>query len=239
MAGSAGAAGGTAAPWLARGAAFALRGAYRAIADAQVLGSSSYLDAAKNHYRGALARYARQDAGAAAEAMAAAALARAATAEHPAPAPKDIPPPPAVVAGAFPAQRPDAPGPGGMRGGPPPGMPDGPRPSGGRMAGGWGSRGGFGGRFDPTRLAADAKLAGTAEARELAQKAVDADVARTRAAYSGNLEEASRQGRLANDLALAVRSLARADHPPPFNRRMAPSLRRRPQQTPGGTAAGS
>jgi hypothetical protein len=179
-------------PWSTRGAAVALDMAYRAIGEAQVLGTSSYLDAAKNHYRDAMARYARQDAGAAAEAMAAAALARAAAVEHPAPAPRDLPTPPAVAADPMP----------GMRPGEMPPMRRGPR-----------------GRFDPTRLAADAKLADTAEARDLAQKAVDADVARTRAAYAGNRDEAMRQGRLANDLAMAVRLLARADHPPAFNRR--------------------
>ena len=77
--------------WAARGAVFALHGAYRAIAEAEVLGASPYLDAAKTHYRGALARYEKQDAGAASEAMAASALARAAITEHPAPAPRDVP----------------------------------------------------------------------------------------------------------------------------------------------------
>jgi hypothetical protein len=71
-------------------------------------------------------------------------------------------------------------------------------------------------RFDATRLAADAKLAGTAEARELAQNALDADVARTHADFSGNQEEAMRQGRIASSLAMAVRSLALADHPRTF-----------------------
>ena len=72
------------------------------------------------------------------------------------------------------------------------------------------------GKFDATRLAADAKLANTAEARDLAQKAVDADVARTHADFSGNRDEATRQGRIANSLAMAVRSLALADHPRSF-----------------------
>jgi len=39
-------------------------------------------------------------------------------------------------------------------------------------------------------------------------------VARTRAAFGGNVDEALRQGRLASALAGAVRSLALADHPP-------------------------
>jgi hypothetical protein len=173
-----------------RAASFALRGAYRAIADAEARGASTYLDAAKTHYRDALARLGRHDAGAASEAMAAAALARAAVAEHPVPAPRDIPAPPALAAA-------------------------GPQMRGPQMRG---HRGPFGmaGRFDATRLAADAKLAGTAEARDLAQKAVDADVARTHADFSGNREEAMRQGRLASSLAMAVRSLALADHPRTF-----------------------
>jgi len=81
-----------------RGATFALRMAYHTIADAEARGASGYLDAAKNHYRGAIARLQRHDAGAASEAMAAAALARAAVAEHPLPAPRDIPSPPALAA---------------------------------------------------------------------------------------------------------------------------------------------
>jgi hypothetical protein len=82
---------------------------------------------------------------------------------------------------------------------------------------------GMRGRFDATRLAADAKLANTSEARDLAQKALDADIARTHAAFSGNNAEAQRQGRIAGALAMAVRSLALADHPRSFGRRpMAP-----------------
>ena len=105
---------------------------------------------------------------------------------------------------------PRGPMPGGMRGpmaaGPPP--PGAPWMHGG--PGGPGERG----RFDATRLAADAKLAGTPEAQNLAQKALDADLTRTKAEFAGNLDEARRQGRLASELALAVRALARADHPP-------------------------
>ncbi len=172
-----------------RAASFALRGAYRTIGDAEARGASTYLDAAKTHYRDAIARLGRHDAGAASEAMAAAALARASIAEHPVPAPRDIPAPPALAAA-------------------------GPR--------------GMDGRFDATRLAADAKLANTAEVRDLAQKAVDADVARTHADFSGNREEAMRQGRIASSLAMAVRSLAMADHPRAF-----PGPRRRPAATVG------
>jgi hypothetical protein len=180
-----------------RGAIFALRGAYRAIADAQVDGGSAYLDAAKTHYRDALLRYQRQDPGAASEAMASLALARAAVAEHPAPAPRDLPAPPSDDAAA--SGRP-------MTAGRPP-------------MHGASMRGRMGWRFDATQVADDAKLANTAEARELAQKAVDADVARTRASFTGNADEAMRQGRLAASLAMAVRSLAYADHPPSFDRR--------------------
>ncbi len=192
-------------PWAERSATYALRGAYQAIAEAQALGASAYLDAAKTHYRGAVARYARHDAGAASEAMAAAALARASMAEHPAPAPRDIPAPPAITAMAEPERRPGGPA---ERMGPPgaPGRERGP--------GGWGHGGPGGGRFDPAELATFAQLVNTAEAKELAQKALDADLARTRAAFGGNVDEAMRQGRLANDLAGAVRSLALADHPP-------------------------
>lgn len=213
---------GTAAPsraqaWAGRAAVMALRGAYRAIADAEAMGASSYLDAAKTHYRGALARYARHDAGAAAEAMAATALAHAAAVEHPMPAPRDIPAPPEMTAMSHPAGD-DVAIAGGMPGARPMMGHGSPMRGHGRGHGGFG----MGGRFDATQLAKDASLANTAEAKDLAQKAVDADLARTRAAFSGNLTESMRQGRLANDLAMAVRSLARADHPPA-----------RPQRSPG------
>jgi hypothetical protein len=184
-----------------RGATFALRGAYHAIADAEARGATAYLDAAKTHYRDALARLQRHDAGAASEAMAAGALARASEADHPVPAPRDIPAPPAMIR---PQPAVDAPrgtqmvqrGPQTMH-----------------------RRHGMMGRFDAARLAADAKLANTPEARDLAQKALDADIARTHAAFSGNIAEAQRQGRVAGALALAVRSLALADHPRTFRRR--------------------
>ncbi len=214
-----------------RAATFALRGAYRDIADAEARGASSYLDAAKTHYRGALARLARHDAGAASEAMAAAALARAAEAEHPVPAPRDIPAPPALAAAGGPPSPMMMPrGPVAMNGGGGPpmmqrgGMHGGPQHHGHGMRGG-----GMSGRFDATRVAADAKLANTSEAHDLAQKALDADIARTHAAFSGNMDEAMRQGRLAGALAMAVRSLALADHPPTFQRR---------PMTPGGMHRG-
>jgi hypothetical protein len=213
-----------------RAASFALRGAYHSIADAEARGASTYLDAAKTHYRDAIARLARHDAGAASEAMAAAALARAAVAEHPVPAPRDIPAPPELAAGGPPMMphpmmhRPDVAMNGGD-GGPQMGMGgapmrgpqmQGPQMQGPQMRGHRGPHG-ISGRFDAARLAADAKLAGTAEARDLAQKAVDADTARTHAAFSGNQDEAMRQGRIASALAMAVRSLALADHPRTFS----------------------
>jgi hypothetical protein len=227
-----------------RAASFALRGAYHGIADAEARGASTYLDAAKTHYRDAIARLARHDAGAASEAMAAAALARAAVAEHPVPAPRDIPAPPTLAAGGPPMMphpmmhRPTVAmngGTGGTGGAPQMGMRGsqmhGPQMHGPQMHGSMrGHRGPHGmmGRFDAARLAADAKLANTAEARDLAQKAVDADTARTHAAFGGNREEAMRQGRIASALAMAVRSLALADHPRTFS-----GPHRRPASTVG------
>jgi hypothetical protein len=180
----------------------ALRGAYRAIAAAQAVGASTYLDAAKNHYRDAIARFGRQDPGTVSDAMAATALARAAIADHPLPIPRDIPTPPAIADGGGPPMR--------------------PRPP---MAF---RRGMMRRPFDPAALAQDAKLANTPEATDLANKAVDADIARTRAAFSGNRDEAMRQGRLADALAMAVRAIARADHPPSFPGRAFPGARRLP-----------
>jgi hypothetical protein len=203
-----------------RAASFALRGAYHAIADAEVRGASTYLDAAKTHYRDAIARLARHDAGAASEAMAAAALARASMAEHSMPAPRDIPAPPALAAGGPPMMpHPMMPrGPVAMNGGSGgPQMQRGSQMHGSQQRGHRGMHGGMMGRFDATRLAADAKLANTAEARDLAQKALDADTARTHADFSGNRDEAMRQGRIASALAMAVRSLALADHPRTFS----------------------
>jgi hypothetical protein len=168
-------------PWAERGAAFALRGAYRTIAEAEALGAATYLDAARSHYRSALTRYGAHDAGAAGEAMAAAALARASMAEHPALAARDLPAPPDIAVMTAPA------GPQLMRGR---------------------------GRFDASRVASDARLVNTAEAKDLAQKALDADIARSRASFAGNGDEAMRQGRIASALASAVRSLAMAEHPP-------------------------
>jgi hypothetical protein len=73
-----------------------------------------------------------------------------------------------------------------------------------------------GGRFDAATVARDAKLANSPEVTDLAQRALDADIAHTRAAFAGNIDEAMRDARLAGALALAVRSLAYADHPEAF-----------------------
>lgn len=217
------------AAFAARAGTFALRAAYHAIADAEARGASTYLDAAKTHYRDALARLGRQDPGAVSEAMAASALARAAVADHPVPAPRDIPAPPALAQSGTAPMMMRPPGPGQMQRGP---QTRGPMQHGPQMRGGMQRSGmqrsgmqrggmhrgprGMAGRFDATRVAADAKLANTAEARDLAQKAVDADVARTHAAFAGNMDEALREGRLASALAMAVRALAMADHPRTF-----------------------
>ena len=214
-----------------RAANFALRGAYHAIADAEARGATTYLDAAKTHYRGALARLARQDPGAASEAMAASALARASVAEHPVPAPRDIPAPPALAQagpnGPPMMMRPPMNGPQIMQR--PPQMRGGPEMHRGPQMGmHHRGPGGMAGRFDATRVAADAKLANTAEARDLAQKAVDADVARTHASFAGNRDEAMREGRV------AVRSRWR------FARWPWPITRRRsglPRPAAGGAAA--
>ena len=185
-------------PWAERRAVAALRTAYHAIAEAQALGASTYLDAAKAHYRGALARYGRHDIGAASEAMAATSLTVAAMLEHPAPAPRDLPAPPAIL--AVPATVPE-------RLGPARDQPS--RATRLPMRGVRLER-----RFDPTRVAADAQLVGTPEAKQFAQRALDSDLARTRAAFTGNPDEALQAGRLADTLARAVAALARADHPP-------------------------
>jgi len=191
-----------------QGATFALRAAYQAIADAQTRGASALLDAAKSHYRSAVARFGRQDPGAAGEAEAASALARAAIAEHPVPPPRDIPSPPSAPDVTM--LRPPMMSPPMMS--PPMMAPPMMRERHGRR----------GGRFDPARLGADAKLVNTPEAQTLAQRALDADIARTRAAFAGNDDEAMREGRLANALARAVHALALADHPPMPQRRSLP-----------------
>lgn len=189
-------------------ATFALRGAYDAIGHAESAGGSgSYLDAARAHYREALARNAKADTrGSMAEARAASSLARASVALIPPPVPHDVPAPP-------------SPAPGGMRDagemrpeGPPPMMGEGP-PMGGER-GGPGGRGGQGGMRHReggdgvADLAHLATLANTDEAKHLANDALSANLASQRAAFAGNREEAMRQSRLSHDLADAVRALA-------------------------------
>jgi hypothetical protein len=188
----------------ATGTAYTLRGAYRAIGHAEASGGGGpYLDAAKAHYRDALARNGRSDTrGAMAEARAASSLARASMALVAAPVPHDIPAPPAAPAGGGmmgAADRPEG-GPMGEGPGGPAGRPD-----------GWGGRGGMrehrggDGIEDLGKLAA---LANTDEAKRFANDALNANMASERAAFAGNREEAMRQHRLAGALAGAVRALA-------------------------------
>jgi hypothetical protein len=194
----------------AMGTAFALRGAYDAIGHAEAGGGSGpYLDAAKAHYRDALARNGRADTrGAMAEARAASSLARASLALVAPPVPHDVPAPPAPPAGGGmmgSADRPEGPP---MDGGPGP-MMDG---RGGPGGPGWGERGGHGGMREHGDGIADlaklASLANTDEAKRFANDALNANMASERAAFAGNREEAMRQRRLAGDLAGAVRALA-------------------------------
>jgi hypothetical protein len=199
--------------------AFALGMAYREIGRAENAGATGhYIDAARTHYRSAIARHGRNDdAGASAEARLASDLARVALDERPANArtgPKDIPAPPtprpsqargrdgATVIGGGGEWR-------GMPGGGPPGF--------GAMrvrvmdGGGFGMR--RGGGFDATRLAEILNVENSPEARQLAQNAVDANSAAQRAALAGNVDEAARQSRISGDLATAVHDLAALNHP--------------------------
>jgi hypothetical protein len=202
-----------------RDSAFALSGAYREIGRAENAGASGhYVDAARSHYRSALARHDRNDdAGAAAEARLASDLARVAVDERPrnASGPKDVPAPPtprpmqargsgmtAMSGGGAWRGMDGAGGPGG------PGRMPMMRVAGGR---GFGMHGGHG--FDAARLAAIMKVETGAEARQLAQNAVDANSAAQRAALAGNVEEAARQTRISGDLVAAVRDLAALNHP--------------------------
>jgi len=191
--------------------AFALRGAYAAIGRAEAGGGAgAYLDAAKAHYRDALARSAKSDTrGAMGEAQAASSLARASMALVAPPVPHDVPAPPAPPAGGGmmgAGDRPDGPPMGGERGP----MMGGGGPGG---PGGWGGprgemrdhRGGGEGIENLAKLAA---LADTDEAKHLANDALSANMAAERAAFAGNREEAMRERRLSGDLAGAVRALA-------------------------------
>ena len=185
--------------------AFALRAAYREIGRAEQAGATGrYLDAARSRYRSAIDRHARNDdTGSAAEARLATDLARVAIDERPLNAqtgPKDIPAPPTPRPGSGPAVALD-------------GMPmfdemwssmagDGPPTI--RVRHGW---------FDATQLAEILKVETSAEARQLAQSAVDANTAAQKAALAGNVAEASRQTRISDDLASAVHDLAVLNHP--------------------------
>ncbi|HEX3551312.1 MAG TPA: hypothetical protein VHT53_13090 [Candidatus Elarobacter sp.] len=212
--------------------------AYRAIGRAEQAGATGhFIDAARTHYRGALARYGRNDGtGASAEASLASDLARAATDERPRtamPGPKDVPPPPSprprAAGGAMggPGGAMGGPGgfPGEFRGNEPgPMMAGGGHGPGGFMARGHGF-GGFGGGFGPrgfsaTRLAEALKVETGPEARQLAQAAVDANASAQRAALAGNVEEAGRASRVAGDLMAAVDDLVRLNHPAPAQRVM-------------------
>jgi hypothetical protein len=198
-------------------AAFSLNGAYREIGRAEQAGATGHLvEAARTHYRGAMARYGKNDGtGAAAEARLATDLARAALDERPAPVmptPRDLPAPPAMP--SMPG-RPGMPGMSGMpgmpgmpgiaRGGPPGGGPGGFGGGGFRMHGSHG--------FDAMSLAEAMKIDSSPEAKQLAQTAVDANAAAQRAALAGNVAEAARQTRLSADLMSAVNALVALNHP--------------------------
>jgi hypothetical protein len=197
---------------------FSLGAAYREIGRAEQVGATGrYIDSARSHYRSAIARHDRNDdAGASAEARLASDLARVAIDERPAntpTGPRDIPAPPtprpgngrSVVIDGVPF------GDGMWRG-----MPgDGPMAfdrGGLRIMDGAGIRIGHRG-VDAAHLAELLKVETSAEARQLAQSAVDANAAAQRAALAGNVTEAARQTRIANDLATAVQDLAAMNHP--------------------------
>jgi hypothetical protein len=199
------------------GSAYALRGAYSAIGRAEAGGGSGpYLDAAKAHYRDALARNGRSDPrGAMAEARAASSLARASMALVVPPVPHDVPAPPAPPAGGGmmgAADRPEGPP---MDGGRPP-MMDGRGGPGGPGEWGRGERDGMRGHGEGIEnLGKLASIANTDEAKRLANEALSANMASERAAFAGNHEDAMRQHRLAGDLAEAVRALASLNMTPP------------------------
>ena len=200
------------------GSAMALRGAYAAIGRAEGGGGSGmYLDAAKAHYRDALARNVKSDVrGAMGEARAAMSLARASMALVPPPGPHDVPAPPAVPAGGGMHGAADRPEGGPPMDGPPMGGPGmaGMGGSGGPGAHAWGGPGKRGGMphheggDGVADLAHLASIANTDEAKRLANDALNANLASERAAFAGNRQEAMRQHRLAGDLAGAVRALA-------------------------------
>jgi hypothetical protein len=207
-------------PRAALDSAYALGGAYHAIGRAEQAGATGrYLDSARTHYRSALDRHGRNDdRGASAEARLASSLARVAVDERPANAPngpRDIPAPPTPrpVQGRMPGM----PGPGGMWRGMPgmggmPGM-DGMPFGDGMMMRARHARFGMHGGFDAAHLAELLKVETGAEARQLAQSAVDANGAAQRAALAGNTAEAARQTRIGDDLMAAVHDLAMLNHP--------------------------
>ncbi len=193
--------------------AYALGAAYRDIGRAENAGTTGhYIDAARTHYRSAIDRHARNDdAGAAAEARFASDLARVALDERPSNAPtgpKDVPAPPTPrpVLGGGPAD--GAPMIRVMGGDGTMGFDHGPmmRVMGDMM------RLHHGG-FDATGLAEILKVETSAEARALAQNAVDANAAAQKAALASNVAEASRQTRISDDLVAAVHDLAVLNHP--------------------------
>jgi hypothetical protein len=205
------------APFVLRSAnaALPLTMAYRAIGHAEQAGATGHLvEAARTHYRGAMARYGKNDAtGAAAEARLASDLARAALDERPIPpmpAPRDLPTPPALP--SMPGMPPGGPGPG-MSGMEMPrmGMMHGDGPGGFHGNAAFGMHRGHG--FDAMRLAEEMKIESGSEAKQLAQAAVDANAAAQRAALAGNVAETARQTRLSSDLMAAVSSLVALNHP--------------------------
>lgn len=165
--------------------------AYRTLGIAEAFGASGhYLDAAREHYRGALARLGRNDAaGAGAEARLAADLARVALADRPFPTPHDLPAPPSPAPG----------GPHGAGGSP-----------------GRGHRGGDRGGMHGVSLAEVGqllKVENTPEAHALADAAFAADQSAQKAEFDGDPRTAMRQHRVAAALGAAVRDLAMLDHP--------------------------
>jgi hypothetical protein len=195
--------------------AFALNMAYRDIGRAELAGATGhYVDAAKTHYRSAIDRRGRNDdAGASAEARIASDLARVALDERP-PAersgPKDIPAPPTprpVAGGTAREQRVM------MNGVSMPRVMGFDMPQMLTLGGPEVFMSMHGGSYSATGLAEILKVETGAEARQLAERAVDANAAAQKAALAGNVGEAARQTRLSNDLSAAVHDIAALNHP--------------------------
>jgi hypothetical protein len=181
--------------------------AYRTLGIAEAFGASGhYIDAARDHYRGALARLGHNDvAGAGAEARLAADLARVALADRPFPTPHDLPAPPAAAPRS---PQVAAGGPGPMGG------------AGGHGAWGGGSRGHRGGHrgggmrgVSLAEVGRLLKIENTPEAHALADAAFAASQTAQKAEFGGDLRTAMRQRRVAGALGAAVRDLALLDHP--------------------------